>query len=73
MTLPFERTYAVLRTREFLLSLLDPDKTPNIPTLLRQQARSLLKHYPNDFDMHQLTEKDRRDIFGSIKDPFRPG
>lgn len=51
MTLPFERKLAIKNTREFLKSLLDPKKTPKVPLELRKQARSLLKHYPSDFDM----------------------
>jgi hypothetical protein len=51
MTLPFERKLAIKNTREFLKSLLDPKRTPKVPLSLRKQARSLLKHYPSDFDM----------------------
>lgn len=46
MTLPDERIRAVNATREFLLELLNPKKTPRIPKSTRQRARNLLKHYP---------------------------
>lgn len=54
MTLPHERTLAVTNTRAFLLSLLDPKQTPRVPKAIRMQARSLLKHYPNDFYLMEI-------------------
>jgi hypothetical protein len=51
MTLPYERRNALKNTREFLLKLLDPKLAPRIPKAIRQEARSCLKHFPNDFDM----------------------
>lgn len=52
MTLPDERFRAITQTRKFLYELCDPAKTPGIPKIIRQQAQALLRHYPNDFDMH---------------------
>lgn len=46
MTLPFERANALENTREFLLELMDPAKTPRVPAQQRRRARELLKHYP---------------------------
>jgi hypothetical protein len=57
MTLPFERTRSLVNTRSFLLSLLDPKKTPKIPKEIRTRARSLLKHFPSPLDLEQITEK----------------
>lgn len=51
MTVPSERTSAVLRTRRFLLDLADPALTPRIPLRLRQRALSLLKHLPTGADL----------------------
>ena len=51
MTMPFERTRAVLWTREFLQELMDPERTPGVPSRVREQARTLLRHYPTDSDM----------------------
>lgn len=51
MTMPFERTRAVLATREFLQDLTDRSKTPRVPEGVRAQARSLLRHYPTSGDM----------------------
>ena len=58
MTLPYERTRAVLLTQEFLIELLDPKKTPRIPKHIRQQARSLLRHYPNPFEMEMVAKRE---------------
>ena len=51
MTLPIERTNAVLNVERFLMDLCIPKKTPRVPSEVRRQARSLLKHYPRKFDM----------------------
>lgn len=46
MTMPDEAYRAVVQTRRFLLDLLNPQKTPRVPTAVRLQARRLVKHYP---------------------------
>jgi hypothetical protein len=46
MTTPDERTRAVVQTCELLRALLDPAMTPDVPAALRDEARSLLRHYP---------------------------
>jgi hypothetical protein len=51
MTLPTERTNAVLKTEKFLLDLCNPKATPRVPKEVRERARSLLRHYPSDYDM----------------------
>ena len=51
MTVPMERTNAVVETEKFLLDLLDPKKTPKIPKVIRQRAGSLLRHYPRKDEM----------------------
>jgi|APFre7841882793_1041355.scaffolds.fasta_scaffold04179_5 hypothetical protein len=53
MTMPFERTRAVILTEQFLKDLSDPAKTPRVPGSIRGRARSLLRHYPMAFDMDQ--------------------
>jgi len=52
MTLPFERTRAVLEAERFLLNLSDPKVTPGIPKVLRQRAKSILRHFPTQSDLH---------------------
>jgi hypothetical protein len=51
MTMPFERTRAVLWTREFLQDLMDHAKSPHVPARVRARARTLLRHYPTPADM----------------------
>ena len=62
MTLPDERYRAVIQTRRFLLDLCNPEHTPRIPKLIRDTARSMLRHYPTDFDM-QLAARHNPDVF----------
>jgi hypothetical protein len=51
MTLPAERTRAVIATREFLVKLIYPQRTPRIPRAIREQAMELLRHYPTIYEM----------------------
>jgi hypothetical protein len=51
MTMPYERTRAVLQTRAFLQELLDPVKTPDVTRNVRTEARHLLRHYPVEADL----------------------
>ena len=53
MTLPDERYRAVIQTRRFLLDLCNSEHTPRVPKLVRETARSMLRHYPNDWEMQQ--------------------
>jgi len=63
MTLPIERTNAVLNTETFLIELLDPKKTPRVPQEIRQRAASCLRHYPSRYNMMFI-----KDSFEEIKD-----
>lgn len=65
MTIPSERTLAVLRTRRFLLDLADPTLTPRIPLRLRQRALSLLKHLPTGADLTRAAQG-LPDTFGPV-------
>jgi hypothetical protein len=56
MTMPSERTAAIVWTRAFLVRLSSPympDGCKRIPAAVRQEARRLLKHYPHTFDLAQ--------------------
>jgi hypothetical protein len=57
MTLPDERYRAVVQTRRFLLDLCNPQHTPRLPKLVRETARSMLRHYPNDWDMQIMARE----------------
>ena len=58
MTLPSERINAIRIARQFLYDLLDPKKTPRIPTTVRRRARSVLRHYPGDIYLSENTLSD---------------
>jgi hypothetical protein len=51
MTIPVERTRAVLAAHEFLFDLLDPQKTPRVPLVIRHRASLVLRHYPFLLDL----------------------
>ncbi len=53
MTLPDERYRAVMQTIQFLTDICN---TPRIPKTIKQQARSLLRHYPSAWDMKAAAE-----------------
>ena len=59
MTMPSERTRAVLQTRRFLLDL-QLGNYPRMPKVVRQEAHRLLRHFPNACDIDMA----RRDKFG---------
>lgn len=46
MTIPSERTFAVVYAHAFLKDLLDPKVTPRVPKDVRATAQWLLRHYP---------------------------
>ncbi len=55
MTLPDERYRAVKNTMEFLIRL-SAGEYPRVPKAVREEARSLLRHYPNTWDMQRAAE-----------------
>lgn len=63
MTVPYERTNAVNRVREFLYDLLDSRVTPKVPKHIRDKAAQLLKHYPSNFDMDLVAEQSDKQKF----------
>ena len=58
MTVPYERTNAVVSTHSFLLSLCDATQTPRVPKSVRQQAAHLLRHYPSKFQMDVIADRE---------------
>jgi hypothetical protein len=63
MTTPFERTRATIETYELLTRLQDPHETPRVPRWLRDEARTLLRHYPN-YATIELAHKALPNTFG---------
>ena len=67
MTLPIERTNAVLAAEDFLVDLLSSSKTPRVPHAIRVRAFQLLRHYPSLTDINQAARK-APDIFAIGKE-----
>ena len=57
MTLPDERYRAIKQGKKLLEELCDPGKTPRVPSLIRDRARTALRHYPNDWELESIAEK----------------
>ena len=68
MTIPFERTRALILTKEFLEAMLDPKQTPRTARWMRGKAKSLLKHYPGLADI-ELSHKILPHLYGPVP-PF---
>ena len=58
MTVPVERTNAVIYTEAFLRDLINPKVTPRIPKAIREQAYRLLRHYPSHYDMDVIANRE---------------
>jgi hypothetical protein len=69
MTLPDERYRAVVQTRRFLFDLCNPDHTPRVPKLVRETARSMLRHYPSEYEMRRAAEGSP-DVFQEHMEPL---
>ena len=69
MTVPFERTRALIETKSFLLKLVDTKLLPCVPKSVRQHAKYLLRHYPSYADI-ELAHKALPDYFGPVP-PFQ--
>ena len=54
MTLPYQEHNSLLATREFLVIMLDEEKSPDISEKLRLSARSLLKLFPSRTKLDEL-------------------
>lgn len=54
MTMPDERTRAVLQTRDFLKSLASSVETTGVPDSVRAKARRLLRHFPSALELTQI-------------------
>jgi hypothetical protein len=57
MTLPDERYRAIKQGKKLLEELCDPGKTPRVPSLIRDRARTALRHFPNDWELESIAEK----------------
>jgi hypothetical protein len=54
--MPIERTWAIKNTKQFLVDLMDPKKTPRVPKAIRKEAYRCLRHYPGNYYMDRAQE-----------------
>lgn len=57
MTLPDERFRALKAGKKLLEELCDPGKTPRVPGTVRDRARAVLRHYPNDWEFEKMADR----------------
>jgi hypothetical protein len=70
MTLPDERYRAVTWASRFLQDLAhDRKKYPRIPKAVRQEAYSILRHFPNSWDMQRASDG-APDVFQERMEPL---
>lgn len=60
MTMPTERTRALLFALDFLKEVLNKEKNPTIPDDIRRQAEVVLRHYPSKFEIRLIAEHESR-------------
>ena len=70
MTMPNERRQAVNNTRRFLVDLMDPKKTPKVPSAVRKEAYRCIKHYPGEYYMELAAEQAPK-VFGEWDAEFK--
>lgn len=54
MTLPDERYRALKQGKKLLEELCDPGKTPRVPSIVRDRARAVLRHYPSEYEFDEI-------------------
>ena len=68
MTLPDERYRSVKYAQEFL-SRLAGGEYPRVPKAVRDEARSILRHYPSTWDMNRAAQG-APDVFQERMEPL---
>ena len=57
MTLPDERYRALKQGKKLLEELCDPGRTPRVPSLVRDRARGVLRHFPSDYELDRIADQ----------------
>jgi hypothetical protein len=71
MTLPDERYRAIVFAKNLCEDLLDSKKTPRVPKIIRDRARVVLRHFPEEYYLSLLAEASP-DILERRGDPIDP-
>lgn len=66
MTMPNERTRALIQTRDLLVELA---QDPALSESIRRQARQLLRHYPNSHEILRAGKLEERRV-DRLTEPF---
>lgn len=70
MTLPDERYRAVMWAKRFLQDIAhDKKKYPRIPKIVRQEAYSIMRHFPNEWDLDSAARR-APDVFAEKMEPL---
>jgi len=56
MTMPDERFRALKQSKRLLEELCDPGRTPRVPSIVRDKARGVLRHFPNDYELDRIAD-----------------
>lgn len=54
MTTTDERYRALKQGKKLIEELCDPGLTPRVPSVVRDRARAVLRHYPMDYEFEKL-------------------
>jgi len=57
MTTSDERYRALKQGKKLLEELCDPGRTPRVPSLVRDKARTALKHFPSDYEIDRMADQ----------------
>ena len=57
MTCPDERLRALKQGKKLLEELCDPGRTPRVPSIVRDKARGVLRHYPNEHESDKIADQ----------------
>ena len=68
MTLPYERTRAIVKTEEFLREL---SRHSGLPQDIRSYAKSLLRHYPSADQIFSLGRLEECLVNEALEDEYR--
>jgi hypothetical protein len=71
MTLPDERYRAIMFAKSLCEDLMFANKTPGVPKAIRERARAVLRHFPDEYYLSMLAEA-RPDIIERRGEPYDP-
>ena len=56
MTKIDDRYHAIKQGKKLLEDLCDPGKTPRVPSIVRERAKTVLKHFPKDHELDRIVD-----------------